>query len=561
MVPPLLIDLSKSPFAEVLRQLSTERRSGDLEVRSGKLVKTVFFDHGRVVFAASNLRKDRLGEALVAIGRITDADFQKASAMMKEGARKQRFGEALVQAGVLEGDELGRMVARQVKRIVLSLFQVADGVASFEERECTVPLEYMVSVSVHRMLYVGIKSMASEPLVMEGLGALDRWVRLATIPPFHFGIKKCSAEEKEIMELAQRKATLRRLAWAPGGLSFPRLRAAYSLFASGILEDAERPEAPQPIIQMETSTFLLSALQRQPDPSAREIIRKEVDEELSRSANLDREQWLRVSQSAPHDQLVRALEEKMERYHALVEAVGDDHALRTDIELILGRASSMLRLARQAQPEGTSANAVGIAQREGAEPLRAPAKRPAKSKQAPAIPHSAASELTAAAPRAPAASAPPASEPSAPSEHAFVEAHPDGAMVGSARVEHLLIEGSVRMTVRDYANAVKVYAELVDLQPKVAGYRQRLAVAMAYHPATQKQAERQFLEAVRLDPDNADLHYQFAAYYRAMKVRSRAVAELRTVVRLSPRHKQAREDLEALSPRDSALSSLKKLFK
>jgi tetratricopeptide (TPR) repeat protein len=560
MVPPLLIDLSKSPFAEVLRQLSTERRSGDLEVRSGKLVKTVFFDHGRVVFAASNLRKDRLGEALVAIGRITDADFQKASALMKEGARKQRFGEALVQAGVLEGDELGRMVARQVKRTVLSLFQVADGVASFEERECTVPLEYMVSLSVHRLLYVGIKSMASETLVMEGLGALDRWVRLATIPPFRFGIKKCSAEEKEVMELAQRKATLRRLAWAPGGLSFPRLRIAYSLFASGILEDAEQPEAPQPIIQMDTSTFLLSALQRKPDPSAREIIRKEVDEELSRSANLDREQWLRVSQSAPHDQLVRALEDKMERYHALVEAVGDDQALRTDVELILGRALSMLRLARQAQREGTSANVVSTPQTEGAESLPAAAKRPAKPRPAPPVPESPASEP--AAPEAPAASEPPdAGAPSAPIAHAFVEAHPDGAMVGSARIEHLLIEGSVRMTVRDYANAVKVYAELVDLQPKVAGYHQRLAVAMAYYPATQKQAEREFVEAVRLDPDNADLHYQFAAYYRAMKVRSRAVAELRTVVRLNPRHKQAREDLEALSPKDSALSSLKKLFK
>ena len=51
------------------------RRCGDLQIRSGKVVKTVFFDHGRVVFAASNLKKDRLGEALIALGRITDDDF------------------------------------------------------------------------------------------------------------------------------------------------------------------------------------------------------------------------------------------------------------------------------------------------------------------------------------------------------------------------------------------------------------------------------------------------------------------------------------------------------
>jgi Tfp pilus assembly protein PilF len=84
---------------------------------------------------------------------------------------------------------------------------------------------------------------------------------------------------------------------------------------------------------------------------------------------------------------------------------------------------------------------------------------------------------------------------------------------------------------------------------------------MACYPRTAKQAEREFLEALRLDADNADIHYQFGLYYKAMKQRSRAVAEMRTAVRLNPRHAMAREELESLSPKDSALTSLKKLFK
>ena len=53
---------------------------------------------------------------------------------------------------------------------------------------------------------------------------------------------------------------------------------------------------------------------------------------------------------------------------------------------------------------------------------------------------------------------------------------------------------------------------------------------------------------------------------RLLKVRridaaqERAIAELRTAVRLSPRHNAARQELEALSPKDSALTSLRKLF-
>jgi Tfp pilus assembly protein PilF len=84
---------------------------------------------------------------------------------------------------------------------------------------------------------------------------------------------------------------------------------------------------------------------------------------------------------------------------------------------------------------------------------------------------------------------------------------------------------------------------------------------MACYPRTAKSAERQFLEAVRLEPNDPDIHYQFGLYYKAMRVRSRAISEFRTTVSLNPRHKQARAELEALSPKDTALISLKKLFR
>jgi Flp pilus assembly protein TadD len=501
----MLTDLAVTPISETLRKLSVERRSGDLQVQSGRVVKTVFFDHGRIVFAASNLKKDRLGEALVALGRITDEQFTRVSALLKEEGRKRRFGDALVQSGVLDKNEVGRSVARQVDRIVLSVFEFGEGVAAFEERASAIPLEYMVSLSIHRVLYDGIRVMKSQDLVVAGLGDLDRRVTLAAVTPFAFDMKDLPAEERDILEQARRKVTLRRLGWQPGGLSFPRLRACYALLAAGVLLDENAPPeaAAQPVLMMETGTFLLSTLRHQPDPSSRDAIRKELSDELERSAHLDREGWLKVSRTAPREELVKALEDKMERYHSLLDAAGDDEQLRNDLEVILGRASAMLRLARQA-------------------PAPPPAAAPA-----------------------PAADARPT----------------DGSMAGTAQVDHLLLEGEVRMTVSDYANAVKVYEKLVDLAPNVAQYRVRLAIAMAGYPRTAKQAEREFLDALRLEPNNADIHYQFGLYYKVMKQRARALAEMQTAVKLSPRHRMARAELETLSPKDSALVNFKKLFK
>jgi tetratricopeptide (TPR) repeat protein len=557
---PMLVDLAVTPVAEVFARLSRERRSGDLQVRSRKIVKTIFFDHGRVVFAASNMKKDRLGEALVALGRITDDEFSRAVSFMKEGEKRRRFGEALVRAGVMDKDELGRSVARQVKRIVLSLFEFTDGAASFEERPCAIPLEYMVSLSVHRLLYVGIKTMKSRELILAGLGELDRYASLAPVPPFRFGIKKCSAEELEIMEQGKGRVTLRRLAWAPGGLSLSRLRSTYALLASGVLQEAQGD--PQPVLQMETSTFLLSALRKRPDPTARDAIRLEVQQELERSARLDREAWLRVSRTAPRDELGKALEDKMEHYHSLLDAAGDDEQLKTDIVVGLGRASSMLRLARQAPappPRGPAPVAPPAPPRP---PVAARAPEPARAPQArsPETPPEPMLELEEESPEpAPA----PTTSDERPEERAAPAPPPSSSDTGPSNmaVEHLLMEGEVRMTVSDYANAVKTYGRLVDLVPNNPVFRIKLAIAMAFYPVTAKQAEREFLEAVRLDPHNADVHYQFGLYYKAMRVRSRAITEMQTAVRLNPRHKQARTELEAMSPKDSALTSLKKLFR
>jgi Tfp pilus assembly protein PilF len=129
------------------------------------------------------------------------------------------------------------------------------------------------------------------------------------------------------------------------------------------------------------------------------------------------------------------------------------------------------------------------------------------------------------------------------------------------QIEHLVMEGEVRMTVSDYANAIKVYMRLVEIAPNVPGFWVKLAIAKASYPRTAKLAERDFVEALRLEPDSADLHYTFGMYYKAMKQRARAQAELETALRLNRKHALARRELEAISPGFDAVLSLKKLFR
>jgi len=187
--------------------------------------------------------------------------------------------------------------------------------------------------------------------------------------------------------------------------------------------------------------------------------------------------------------VVVALDQRQRSYEALLDALGSDAELVTDVELLLGRVAMARRLARH-------------------------------------VP--AAAAVPVAAPPAPPEPAPPALE----------------ARNASMAVEHLVMEADISASVGDFASAARSYSRLVDAWPDVADYRVRLATVMARSPRLARQAEAQFQEAIRLEPDNAEHHFRLALYYKGMNVRSRSVAELREVLRLDPHHERAAAELK-----------------
>ena len=145
------------------------------------------------------------------------------------------------------------------------------------------------------------------------------------VPPFRLraaGVR--STEELEILELAQRRVTVRRLALGRRAGS-PSRACAPSTPSSSPASCATRtpPPAPQPVVQTETGMFLLSALQQPPDPSLRDAIRRRCSRSWTHSAPARPRGLAQAGpRRRPADELVRALEEKMERYHALRDGGG-----------------------------------------------------------------------------------------------------------------------------------------------------------------------------------------------------------------------------------------------
>ena len=75
-----------------------------------------------------------------------------------------------------------------------------------------------------------------------------------------------------------------------------------------------------------------------------------------------------------------------------------------------------------------------------------------------------------------------------------------------------------------------------------------------------KKAERHFRRAVSLDPQNAGLRYFLGRYYQSFVMKSRALAELKTALRIDPQHAKARAALVELKGDDSSLQDRLKGF-
>jgi hypothetical protein len=601
----LSFDLSKTPFAEVLWRSSAERRSGDLVVDVEDAPRrTIYFDQGRLVAASSENPRERLGTYLLDQGRLSQEQLARAEERIQSGSER-RIGDALVATGVLRRNEVGRTVARLTREISLSLFPLTEGHGDLAEGEPSVPVEAMVGISLHRLLYVGIRSMRAPDLIQTGLGDLDRRVRLASAPPFRFILRKCPPGELRILEQVRQAIPIGELVTEKGKLSPARVKAVYALFASGVIEDATGDDgaAPRPVAHIESNTFLLAEVDGPAGEPEGDSLRLEVEQELTFSARLDTDSWIRVSSQ---EDVARALEAKRRRYLGFLDRVGKDAKLQRDVEALIGRITVfLLRLA------GADAGAshLGNAATQTVPPLvrtrtdppseEAPRKIPVGRKPVrvggdtgprrhtgdsgrvlrvrredpgPVTVHSEGSGPVPRVRRGDSGPVPrvqggePGPRDSGPVPAAGREASlpqdalPEGTPPAPAAkdrrqepISQLVRNGELRMGLNDFASATQIYRRLVERAPDVAGYRLRLAVAMARWPPTAREAEREFLEAVRRDPNNPRIHYQFGIYYKTIKLRGRAIEEMRTAVSLDPGNEGAREHLRDLSPNDPLL--------
>jgi len=161
--------LADHEFADVISEVHTRLWSGLLTLNHMGIEKSMRVQEGRIVFASSSSRDDRLGELLLRKARITLHQYVAAGRALAKG---KRLGTVLVEQGALDARELVKAVVEQTQEIIYSAFQWTEGLYHLTESGQAAE-SIMLRLSTPDVILEGIRRVEAWSRIEKGVGGME----------------------------------------------------------------------------------------------------------------------------------------------------------------------------------------------------------------------------------------------------------------------------------------------------------------------------------------------------------------------------------------------------
>lgn len=126
-------DLTNLGLADIFQTLGMNRQSGTLVVKVGDTERRFYFtDEGASLLTSRSARKFRLGNLLVGMGKITEADL-KVAVLKQERAKETKLGDILLQTGIVKESDIKEACKYQAAEEIYDSFNWKSGKFQFLE--------------------------------------------------------------------------------------------------------------------------------------------------------------------------------------------------------------------------------------------------------------------------------------------------------------------------------------------------------------------------------------------------------------------------------------------
>ncbi|TDI36756.1 MAG: DUF4388 domain-containing protein [Acidobacteria bacterium] len=483
--------LETASLPRIVRDLWRAKATGNLHLWNRDATKRLVFKDGHIVFAGTNVEKEKLGERLVQAGKIDRSVLDLSFRVMERS--DERFGKTIVEMGWMSPMEMQRYVATQIKDIIYSVFTWDEGDYRFEAVDDPVPAELMLELHTAEVIYEGACRVINIASIRACVGSWKNGLKLAEGERLSIPVTR---EDGFILSRVKEGASIGDVVSTSPLGEEESLRRIYALVLAGVLEIEE----------------LVEKRKRRPSSDADETRDMTEEERRFRDSLAARHHALELGDF--YDRLEIDFGASGRRVREAYDEVMASLEPKAHFSAYLGNVEERLMKVQRKV-------------REAYEVLSVPESRRVYDCRREGQAAGFSGDETIAA-----LTLDRRAQPIAVSG------------TDSEEAELVFLEAKRLHNGGDYFDAIAALNRAVQLEPTNGGYHRLLAQWLAQNPGCWESAQVHFEQAIAIDDKDVEAHLGLAALHEEASCADNALSVYERVIELDPDNRIAREKLE-----------------
>jgi hypothetical protein len=237
-------DIKATPLLGLMNLLGQSRDTGRLVVKSGETERVVLLKNGDVASVGSNLPRDRLGTFLVRLGRVREADLERAQQLCAQTG--QRIGQILVAQKLVDPHELWGCIQEQITELFAEITQWNDGSFVLYRVPGDHPFPSTPPLSMQGLLLEAVRRADEMSVFRERIASVHARVRRLAKEPR----PDIAPEERVALSAITPEASIAEVARAVQSNEFEATRICYALLKAGLIEIVKNAAPAGPVFKL-----------------------------------------------------------------------------------------------------------------------------------------------------------------------------------------------------------------------------------------------------------------------------------------------------------------------
>ena len=479
----------------LFQSLRVNKKTGTTIFENAPAIKKVYFKNGDIIFAASNLDNERLGESLLRAGKITKAHYDTSVELLKKTNKKQ--GAILVELGFITPADLVGGVKHQVKEILQSLFTWDLGQYRFDGGPLPVADIIPLQMSSGNVILEGVRGLDWK-IVRKILPPASAVLRPATDPSVIFQGADLSPDQRSVLALVDGKRSIEELCALSGIGDFNCMTAIFILLALRMAEQGAIKTEKEMAFAREAVRAAVSVekdKQEKPAVVVAAASREMIEKAFAEMPHQDHYHLLGVPQTVAEQEIKKAYFHLAKLYHPDRHFDPEMSGMKDKLDTLFARINE----AYQTLSDQTKRNKYDLAQQK--KKLEFEEKHPEE----------------------------------------YVENYEEKAK----RAEVQFDNGMKDFKTSNYWGAVEAFTWATRLDPMKAIYFYYHGLSLERIPRRRHEAEESLKKALELDPFKADYHFALGSLYLKSDLKAKALPLFNNALQLDPNSYEFREAIKA----------------